>query len=135
MEMIKKEIEELFNNENSRRLFSEKQINKNYRYENNYFLYKISPVAPLTYSISSVYVLFAPNTKVCDGKIVYNKDFKNPLDYERKLHEKSGIEIFNESVYDMFYTNEKLKECCKMNKIKNYSKMNKLELRKSLMNI
>ena len=75
------------------------------------------------------------NIKLNIIETTYNKDFKNPLEYERKLHEKSGIEIFNESVYDMFYTNEKLKECCKMNKIKNYSKMNKLELRKSLMNI
>lgn len=135
MEMIKKEIEELFSNENSRRLFSEKQINKNYGYENDYFFYKKSPVAPLSFGISRAYVLFAPNTEVCNGEIIYNKDFKNPLEYKRELHEKCGIEIYNKSVYDIYYTTEKLKECCKMNKIKNYSKMNKLELTKTLMTI
>ena len=143
-QLINQEIKELFNNELQRELFIKKQINKNYKIDN-----ANSAIKFLTHrksdgnSTTKVNVLFSTDT------YIKNNDFKfniiMPLDYKRKDYEKCGIEILKEigaKKYDKngkcvfkYYTNKELKEFCKMNKIKGYTKMSKLEIIKALRNI
>ena len=143
-QLINQEIKELFNNELQRELFIKKQINKNYKIDN-----ANSAIKFLTHrksdgnSTTKVNVLFSTDT------YIKNNDFKfniiMPLDYKRKDYEKCVIEILKEigaKKYDKngkcvfkYYTNKELKEFCKMNKIKGYTKMSKLEIIKALRNI
>ena len=65
------------------------------------------------------------NKYPCDmRRIVEDNKYKNNIKYDK-----------NKKCVQNYYTNQELKEKCKMNAIKGYSKMKKLQLIKSLMNI
>jgi len=145
-QLINQEIKDIFNNDYSRKLFIKRQLKKNYRIDscsNGYVYIKAKQKAGLP--SSSVSVLFSP--LVCmNQKKEFTFNIKMPLDYTRwGLREKCGIEILREiggKKYDKngkcvvkFFTNKALKEFCKMNKIKGYTKMTKLELIKALRTI
>ena len=141
MEAINQEIKKLFNDADFRKAFIMKQIHKNYIIDDGrYFMYKERKDRAwwLTQGI-----LFSPKTRIKNGEICYN--VKMPLEYKRRQLEKCGIEIIHEigsKKYDKngkcvfkYHSNTELKEMCKMNKIKGYSKMKKLELISALMKI
>ena len=144
-QLINQEIEDIFNNDYSRKLFIKKQIYKNYKIERTYHCGMVwfTPKLEKFHSCSRVEVLFSPHTYMEENEFKFN--IKMPLDYTRSIDEKCGIEILKEignKKYDKngkcvvkFFTNKELKEFCKMNKIKGYTKMSKLEILKALRTI
>ena len=144
MEAINQEIKKLFNDADFRKAFIMKQIHKNYIIRGGWwFMYKEGKCN--VYGSRQPGILFSPKTRIENGEICYN--VKMPLEYKRRQLEKCGIEIIHENEigskkYDKngkcvfkYHSNTELKEMCKMNKIKGYSKMKKLELISALMKI
>jgi hypothetical protein len=136
---VNQEIMGLFNDKSKRKLFIKKQIKKKYIWCREGGL--IWKTGKLHIYMKRINVLFCPNL---DARFWFNtysiSGIKMPLDYERKVKAKCGIEVLDEMNYShrSLYTRkryERYNEFCKMNKIKGYTKMKKLELCKALMSI
>ena len=148
--LVIKEINELFKSTDKQYKFITKIISKYYTIKEKCFWRK---AYKSTRGGSNASILFSPRTSVKD---YINKEYniKMPLDYkiDKFYHSFTGIEImyelhkFNSRNYSKkydkngkciqhYYTNKQLKGFCKMNGLKGYNSMKKLQLLKALMSV
>ncbi len=141
---LNEEITNLFNNKQKRIDFIERQMNKLYIETKNEIGISEFRAKYWDFQYTHINVLFGKKDTL--HKTIYTPN--NYLDVcqslserqkypGRRTYDKCGIILgrLRPYHYRWRYTNKELKEKCKMNGIKGYSKMKKVELHKALMGI